>query len=141
MKCRTVAVRTGSFEYIVMFFFDSHKPSIKCDKSLDSGFVVNRGSRTRSPASWMGSETPRDTVAMLGHVFDHQVPLTRPSKAARVACSAFASYKVNEQRFTRGADPQSWKTCNLQHLEFQNFQKCMMLCTSAERQLTHETGV
>ena len=27
-----------------------------------------------------------DTVGMLGHVFDHQAPLTRPSEGARAVC-------------------------------------------------------
>ena len=39
------------------------------------------------PASWTGLASLGNTVGMLGHVFDHQAPLTRPLEAVVVACS------------------------------------------------------
>ena len=43
--------------------------------------------RRRPPASWTGLTSSWDTVGMLGHVFDHQPPLTRPLQAVDAACS------------------------------------------------------
>ena len=43
------------------------------------------------PASWTGLASLGNTVGMLGHVFDHQVPLTRPLEAVGAACSSSRS--------------------------------------------------
>ena len=45
------------------------------------------------PASWTGLTSSWDTVGMLGHVFDHQPPLTRPLQAVDAACSTTIAWK------------------------------------------------
>ena len=39
------------------------------------------------PASWTGLASLGNTVGMLGHVFDHQAPLTRALEGVVAACS------------------------------------------------------
>ena len=40
-------------------------------------------------------------------MFDHQTPLTRPSEAARTACSTLVMSTANAEWITRRADPES----------------------------------
>ena len=46
-------------------------------------YMATWGRRSRPPASWTGLTSSWDTVGMLGHVFDHQPPLTRPPAGRR----------------------------------------------------------
>ena len=74
-----------------MFFFDSSDFLIfsgKYDKSLYPGIIIPV---CLPPASWASLTSSWDAVGMLGNVFDHQAPLTRPLEAVVAACSTSRS--------------------------------------------------
>ena len=54
------------------------------------------------PASWPGLASLGNTVGMLGHVFDHQAPLTRPLEAVVVAWS------TTRRRWVHGDEHSPW---------------------------------
>mgnify|MGYP001073509446 CR=1 FL=1 len=56
----------------------------------------------RPPASWTGLASLGNTVGMLGHVFDHQAPLTRPLEAVVAACS------TTRRRWVQGDEHSPW---------------------------------
>ena len=59
--------------------------------------VCQRGHPRCPPASWTGHTSSSDTVGMLGHVFDHQPPLTRPLQAVETAWSAIIVCKYGQK--------------------------------------------
>ena len=56
----------------------------------------------RPPGSWTGLASLGNTVGMLGHVFDHQAPLTRPLEAVVAACS------TTRRRWVQGDEHSPW---------------------------------
>ena len=56
----------------------------------------------RPPGSWTGLASLGNTVGMLGRVFDHQAPLTRPLEAVVAACS------TTRRRWVQGDEHSPW---------------------------------
>ena len=106
-----------------MFFNDRSKIkilSVIFDKLLYPQFGECVGSCKRPLASREGPEVSGNTPGMLGHLFDHQAPLTRPAEATRAACLSIASSKAKHQRVTRRAAPGPKLSKNEKIMDFQS---------------------
>ena len=86
------------------------------------------------PASWTGHTSSSDTVGMLGHVFDHQPPLTRPLQAVETAWSAIIVCKYGQKPMEINDNQwESMKTNGNQWKTNGNLWKSLILRSSRRR--------
>ena len=84
-----------------------------CDscRKVYTGALWRLGTTGRHPpASQTGPEASYNTWDILGHVFGHQAPLTRPLEAVAAPCSTSKREGAKWREagpITRGADPES----------------------------------